>query len=418
MAKIRASYGSLGNQQVSNYYYWDTIKTGTLSMLLNGTSKASYAHGTVPLSSDLTWETVTTTNVGIDLGFFNNRLNATADFFIRDTKNMLTKSMTLPAVYGSQAPKTNAADLRTKGYEISLSWRDDIKLAGKTFSYGVSGSLGDLKTVITKFDNPTNLLSDNFVGKVLGDIWGYTTDGLFATDEEAAEYASKVNDKNANKGVYAGKAPYNHLMAGDIKYIDVNDDGVINTGANTLDDSGDRKIIGNSKPRYNYSFRGDLSWYGIDLQVFFQGVGKMSWMPDANCIYFWNTYSYQRPTFIPKDFEEKCWSSEEGADNSNALYPRRRGRMSNGSNLVTSDYWLQNASYIRLKNLTVGYTLPLKTKAVEKVRFYFSGENLWYWSPMKKWTSAVDPEVATTGAYGDMLYPYAKTFSFGVDITF
>ena len=189
MAKIRASYGSLGNQQVSNYYYWDTIKTGTLSMLLNGTSKASYAHGTVPLSSDLTWETVTTTNVGIDLGFFNNRLNATADFFIRDTKDMLTKSMTLPAVYGSQAPKTNAADLRTKGYEISLSWRDDIKLAGKTFSYGVAGSLGDLKTVITKFDNPTNLLSDNFVGKVLGDIWGYTTDGLFATDEEAADYA-------------------------------------------------------------------------------------------------------------------------------------------------------------------------------------------------------------------------------------
>ena len=252
MAKIRASYGSLGNQQVSNYYYWDTIKTGTLSMLLNGTSKASYAHGTVPLSSDLTWETVTTTNVGIDLGFFNNRLNATADFFIRDTKDMLTKSMTLPAVYGSQAPKTNAADLRTKGYEISVSWRDDIKLAGKTFSYGVAGSLGDLKTVITKFDNPTNLLSDNFVGKVLGDIWGYTTDGLFATDEEAADYASRINDKNANKGVYAGKAPLNHLMAGDIKYVDVNDDKVINTGANTLDDPGDRKIIGNSKPRYNF----------------------------------------------------------------------------------------------------------------------------------------------------------------------
>lgn len=418
MAKLRASYGSLGNQQVSNYYYWDTIKTGTLNMLLNGTSKASYAHGTVPLSSDLTWETVTTTNIGLDLGFFQNRLNVTADFYIRDTKNMLTKSMTLPAVYGSQAPKTNAADLRTTGYEISVSWRDDFKLAGQPFNYGVSASLGDLKTVITKFDNPTKLLSDNYVGKVLGDIWGYTTDGLFATDEEAAEYAAAINDKNANKGVYAGKAPLNHLMAGDIKYVDVDGNKEINTGANTLDDPGDRKIIGNSKPRYNYSFRGDLSWYGIDLQIFLQGVGKMNWMPDANCIYFWNTYSYHRPTFIPKDFEEKCWSSEEGADNSKALYPRRRGRMCNSGNLVTSDYWLQDASYIRLKNLTIGYTLPLKTKAVEKVRFYFSGENLAYWSPMKKWTSAVDPEVATTGAYGDMLYPYAKTFSFGVDITF
>ena len=120
-----------------------------------------------------------------------------------------------------------------------------------------------------------------------------------------------------------------------------------------------------------------------------------------------------------KGFQIRLYGGiNEGADNSKALYPRRRGRMCNSGNLVTSDYWLQDASYIRLKNLTIGYTLPLKTKAVEKVRFYFSGENLAYWSPMKKWTSAVDPEVATTGAYGDMLYPYAKTFSFGVDITF
>jgi hypothetical protein len=338
--------------------------------------------------------------------------------------------MTLPAVYGSSAPKTNAADLRTSGYEISVSWRDGFNLAGKPFQYGVAASLGDYKTVITKYENPTKLLSDHYVGKVLGDIWGYTTDGLFASDEEAAAYAAIVNDKNANKGVYAGAAPYNVLMAGDIKFIDVPTvdtdgdgvpdagDGVINTGANTFDDPGDRKIIGNSKPRYNYSFRGDFNWMGIDLQVFFQGVGKLDWMPDANCIYFWNTYSYHRPTFIPKDFEARCWSAEEGADNSKALFPRRRGRMAASSYLVTSDYWLQDASYIRLKNLTVGYTLPLKTKAVEKVRFYFSGENLAYWSPMKKWTTAVDPEVATTSAYGDCLYPYAKTFSFGVDITF
>ena len=418
MAKVRVSYGSLGNQQVSNYYYWDTIKTGTLSMLLNGTSKTSYAQATVPVSSDLTWETVVTKNLGFDLGFFQNRLNVTADLYIRDTKNMLTQAMTLPAVYGSSAPKTNAADLRTKGYEISVSWRDGFNLAGKPFQYGVAASLGDYTTHITKYENPTNLLSDHYVGKRLGDIWGYTTDGLFATDEEAAAYAAVVNDKNANKGVYAGVAPTNILMAGDIKFIDVNGDGVINTGANTYDDPGDRKIIGNSKPRYNYSFRGDFNWMGIDFQMFFQGVGKLSWMPDANCIYFWNTYSYHRPTFIPKDFAEKCWSSEEGTDNSKALYPRRRGRIAASSYLVTSDYWLQDASYIRLKNITVGYTLPLKTKAVEKVRFYFTGENLWYWSPMKKWTTTVDPEVATTSAYGDCLYPYAKTFSFGVDITF
>ena len=429
-AKVRLSYGSLGNQQVSDYYYWDTIKTGSQSILLNGTTKSSYAQATVPVSSDLTWETVITQNLGFDLGFFKNKLNVTADLFIRDTKDMLTKAMTLPSVYGSAAPKTNAADLRTKGYEIQVSWKDGFKLAGKDFTYSVGGSLGDYKTVITKYDNPTNLLSDNYVGKVLGDVWGYVTDGLFATDEEAAAYAAVVNDKNANKGVYAGKAPYNVLMAGDIKFLDLPTvdtdgdgipdagDGIINTGDNTLDNPGDRQIIGNTKPRYIYSLKGDLQWMGIDFSIFFQGVGKVSWMPDYNCIYFWNTYSYHRPTFIPKNFEAKCWSDEEGADNSNVLFPRRRGRMAASSYITTNDYWIQDASYIRLKNLTVGYTLPLKTKAVEKVRVYFSGENLWYWSPMKEWTDVVDPEVATSGAYGDCSYPYSKIFSFGVNVTF
>ena len=417
-AKVRLSYGSLGNQQVSDYYYWDTIKTGSQSVLLNGTTKSSYAQATVPVSSDLTWETVITQNLGFDLGFFKNKLNVTADFFIRDTKDMLTKAMTLPSVYGSAAPKTNAADLRTKGYEIQVSWKDGFKLAGKDFTYSVGGSLGDYKTVITKYDNPTKLLSDHYEGKVLGDVWGYVTDGLFATDEEAAAYAAVVNDKNANKGVYAGKAPYNVLMAGDIKFIDVNGDGIINTGDNTLENPGDRQIIGNTKPRYIYSLKGDLQWMGIDFSIFFQGVGKVSWMPDYNCIYFWNTYSYHRPTFIPKNFESKCWSDEEGADNSNALFPRRRGRMAASSYITTNDYWIQDASYIRLKNLTVGYTLPLNTKAVEKVRVYFSGENLWYWSPMKEWTDVVDPEVATSSAYGDCSYPYSKIFSFGVNVTF
>lgn len=417
-AKVRLSYGSLGNQQVSDYYYWETISTGQQSYTFNDSSKSSYASVSAPVSSSLTWETVITKNLGFDFGFLKDRLNVNADFFIRDTKNMLTKAMTLPDVYGESAPKENAADMRTKGYEFTVSWRDAFKLAGKPFSYGVAASLGDNTTYITRFENEEKLLSDHYVGQRLGDIWGYTTNGLFATDEEAAAYAANVNDKNANKGVYGGKAPNNHLMAGDIKYIDVDGSGIIDTGKNTVDDPGDRKIIGNSLPRYNYSFKGDFQWNGFDFQIFFQGVGHVDWMPVANSIWFWNTYSYQRPSFIPKNFIDKCWSSEEGADNSNVLFPRRRGRICNSSNLVTSDYWLQNAAYLRLKNLTVGYTLPLKTKAFEKVRFYFSGENLAYWSPMKKWCDTVDPEIATTSAADDCMYPYPKTFSLGVDITF
>ncbi len=418
--KIRASYGTLGNQQVDNYYYWDTISTGTLGgYTFDGLAKAGYANASSPKSSNLTWETVVSKNLGLDLGFLRNRLTITADFFIRDTKNMLTKAMTLPDVYGETAPKENAADLQTRGYEIALSWKDNFKLAGKPFYYGVSASLGDFRTWITRFDNPDKLLSDNYVGKELGEIWGYTTDGLFATDEEAAEYEATYNSSIVNKGIFDAVAPYNHLMAGDIKYHNLDDDPAINTATNTLDDPGDRAVIGNSRPRYNYSFKGDLSWAGLDISVFFQGVGKMDWMPSSYCSYFWGPYAYQRPTFIPKNFRDNCWSAEPGADNSKAFFPRQRGLIAGSSNLVTSDYWLQNAAYLRLKNLTIGYTLPLpKNKVLEKARIYFSGENLFYWSPLKKVTKYVDPEVATNSATRDIMYPYSKTFSFGVDITF
>ena len=207
-------------------------------------------------------------------------------------------------------------------------------------------------------------------------------------------------------------------MAGDIKYLDLDGNGVIDTGANTLDDPGDRRVIGNNRPRYNYSFRGDFTWNGFDFQMFFQGVGKLNWMPDANCIYFWNTYSYHRPTFIPKDFEEKCWSSEEGADNSKALFPRRRGRMAASSYLVTSDYWLQNASYIRLKNLSVGYTMPAKwfakTKAISGCRIYFTGSDLWEHSDI---LDGWDPE-AKSNPSATARYPFVRTFTFGANLTF
>ena len=419
-AKIRLSYGTLGNQQVDNYYYWEELKTGLLSgYTFDGVANAGQAYVDAPVSNTLTWETVVSKNLGIDLGFLRNRLTLNADFFIRDTKNMLTAGMTLPAVYGEAAPKENAADLRTKGYELALSWKDNLVVAGQPMYYGVTATIGDFVTHITRFSNEKKVISQNYVGKRLGDIWGYVTDGVFATDEEAAAYEASIQSfDTANKGIKGQAAPWNHLMAGDVKYVDVNGDGKINTGDNTLDNPGDRKVIGNSRPRYNYALKGDFSWFGFDLSVFFQGVGKLDWMPSGNCIYFWGPYSYHRPTFIPTDFKEKIWSAEPGADNSKAIFPRMRGRIATTSNLVTSDFYLQNAAYLRLKNLTVGYTLPLKTKVIEKARIYFSGENLFYLSPLRKATKYIDPEVATTSIADDCTYPYSKTFSFGVDITF
>lgn len=419
-AKVRVSYGSLGNQQVSNYYYFDTISLGNTGFSFNGTDVAKQANTSTPVSNNLTWETVTSYNLGFDFGFLKDRLNLTADFFIRDTKNMLTKAKTLNNVYGTSAPKENAADLRSKGFEITASWHDSFKLAGKPFRYSLGASLGDATAKITKFDNESKILTDPYVGKTLGEIWGYHVEGLFASDEEAQQWADTYDLTTVNKAELACKAPYNKVMAGDMKFANYdgdahlgkNDKPIINNGANTLDDHGDLVVIGNTTPRYLYSLKGDFNWNNIDFNIFFQGVGQCDWYPDANCVYFWSVYSYRRPTFIPEGFGANCWSEE----NPNAYFPRRRAQLVKNS--VTNDRYLQNAAYLRLKNLAIGYTIPFKTDFIKKCRVYFNGENLAYWSPMKKNCTTVDPEVATTSAYGDCLYPYAKTFSFGVDITF
>ncbi len=415
-AKIRLSYGSLGNQQVSNYYYFQTISTSNMGYTFDGTGKASHASVSDPVSAGLTWETVTTYNLGFDFGFLGNRLNLSADFYIRDTKDMLTTALTLPDVYGATEPKSNAADLRTKGYEISLSWQDTKQVAGSPLTYGLSASLGDYKSTITKYVNDSKLLTDYYEGMTLGEIWGYHVGGLFRSDEEAAAYQAAIDDKAVNKGVYSCVAPYNKLMAGDVYFLDLNDDKVIDTGANTVNDPGDRTIIGNELPRYIYSLRGNLTWKGFDFAVFFQGVGKIDWMPSAGALYFWNSYANQRISFIPTDFPELCWSEE----NTGAYFPRRRTLIASGNSSlgVTSDRYLQDASYLRLKNITLGYTIPINKRIVKKLRIYLSGENLAYWSPMKKYCKTLDPEIAVSQATNDTMYPYSRTFSIGADITF
>ena len=192
-------------------------------------------------------------------------------------------------------------------------------------------------------------------------------------------------------------------------------EGIYN-GDGTVKNPGDMRVIGNSLPRYTYSIRGDLNWNGFDFAVFFQGVGKIDWMPSANCYYFWGPYSFPTTTFIAKDFERLAWSE----DNRNTYFPRRRSYQTSsaGSMNVKTDRYLQDASYIRLKNITLGYTIPINKRILEKVRVYVSGENLAYWSPLKRYSKTVDPEVATTSATNDCLYPYSRTFSVGVDITF
>ena len=419
-AKVRFSVGSLGNQQVDNYAYFDQISADNqMSYTFDGTTKAYYASITAPKSAHLTWETVTTLDWGLDLGFLNNRLNVTADYFIRYTKDMLTTSLTLPSVYGTSTPEANCADLRTNGWEVSVSWNDQFNIGGKPFKYNISASVGDYKRVITKYNNPDKLISDYYVGKVLGEIWGYKTAGLFATDEEAAAYQAEVNDKAVNNRVYISKQD-NYLRAGDVHFLDLDKNGVIDQGTGTVDNPGDKRVIGNTTPRYNYSFRLGANYCGFDFSAFFQGVGKRNWCPSQYAYDFWGPYAIPSVSFIHEDFLENCWSEE----NPDGYFPRQRGYQSysSGSLGVYSDRYMQNVAYLRLKNLTLGYTLPINKKILNKVRVYVTGENLFYWSPLKKYTKTMDPELAVSSSsyYSNsgLGYTYSKSFSVGLDVTF
>ncbi len=418
--KIRASFGSLGNQQVGYYDYLRLISINTFKSgySFGGGAASKYSTVSAPNASDLTWETANQYNLGLDAGFFNDRLTLTAEGYIRNTVGMLTEGVALPGIYGASSPKMNAADLRTTGYELSIGWRDQIGLAGKPFGYNVRFTLSDFKTVITKYDNPEkSFAKDHYVGKVMGEIWGFKTDKLFQSDQEAQDYANEMDLSYVNP-----RSRDQKWAAGDVRYLDLDGDGKIGIGANTVNDPGDREILGNSLPSLQYGITAGFDYYGFDFSIFLQGTGNHYWYPHDESMVFWGPFSRPYTTFLPKNFLDQCWSP----DNPDAYFPRplAYAAFTNRAQLtLTNSRYLQNKRYLRLKNLTVGYTVPVKATRVvgiDKIRIYFSGENLEYWSPLKKRTKYMDPEAAInrSGRYNNAFYPWQKSFMFGIDITF
>ena len=434
--KIRASYGTLGNQNVDDYSFIRLINFKTFSAYNFGDNvMARYTNVDAPVASDKTWETSKQTNIGLDLAMWGNKLEFTAEAYIRDTVGMLTDGMDLPSVYGASVPQMNAADLRTKGYELSLSWRDSFNLLGRPFEYFVKPILSEYRSNITKFNNDTKLLSNYYEGMELGEIWGFHVEGLFASDAEAKEYTSRVDQSYCNANLNGG------WKAGDVKYADIGGkitrdaegniisnepDGVIGIGANTLEDHGDKIYLGNSLPRLHYGISTGFAWAGFDVSVFFEGTGDHYWYPARYNFDFWGPYSLGYPTFLAKNFLDNCWSE----DNPNAYFPRPRSNVaSNGGGELgrVNDRYIQNIRYLRFKNLTVGYELPKKLIShigLEALRVYFSGENIAFWSPITKYTQHLDPESCFNRA-GDPVddlnntsYPWQKTFMLGLDITF
>lgn len=388
--KLRGSYGSLGNQVVSgNFPYLATYGINSkYGALLGGKLPVAItAPGLV--SASFTWETVNQIDLGFDASFLRNRLNVSFDWYRRNTKDMLVDGEALPAVLGADVPRMNAADLKTLGWELSLEWNDRLPFG---LSYHVKGVLSDYQSTITKFNNPTGLINKYYVGRKLNEIWGYVSNGLFQSDEEAAAHANQSY-------LYGGK-----WGAGDVRYEDLNGDNKINDGDNTLGKPGDRKVIGNSTPRFAYGITAGCEYKGFDFEMFWQGIGKRDWFPGSGSAAYWGfTNEWQTPLTTSLDY----WTTE----NRNAFFPKLG--WNNGGNRVASTRYLQSASYCRLKSITLGYTIPkaiLDKVGVSRLRVYITGENLFTFTPLIK---AFDPETLD-----NLTYPINKKLAVGLNLTF
>lgn len=429
--KIRANVGSSGNANIGAFYFLDTMGISKSDVLFDG-NKNPITNVPSVTPKDLTWEKVTTYDIGLDWDFLRSRLSFSGDYYIRYNDDMIITGPEIPAIYGSSAPKGNYGSMRTNGWELSLSWRDQFDIKGKPFSYSIKGSLWDSTSEITKYYSATNNVLGFYKGKKLGEMWGFRTDGYFLTNAEANSWATDTFHQNGNK-IY-------HEYAGDLKFVDRNGDGKINYGSGTVEDHGDLYKIGNTLPRYQFGLNIDMNWNGFGLNLFFQGVGHRDWYPQAESGFFWGMYDRPYGVLLKKqmgdmvevNYDDPNWTVQ----NPGAFWTRKVGYAAEknvGPLAWENDYYLQNAAYIRLKNLTFSYTIPSKiTKKVniEKLRVYFSGENLFTWSPIFKYTDMFDPEgiettdsdfsytAGTNGIGNGYTYPILKTYTFGINITF
>ena len=392
--KFRASYGSLGDQNGLPYSFLSIMNINSEISWVSGSERPPTVFMPSILSESLTWETLTTLNFGLDAEFLRNRLGTTFDWFVKDRTGIVTTGTPLPSLLGASTPVVNGDALETKGWELSLTWNDKIK---SDFRYSVGFNLSNNITKVTETQNPDGLLSRNYVGKEVGEIWGFISEGLFQTTEEIA-------------GAPSQKKIYGAWYPGDVRYKDLNNDKEISVGKNTLDDPGDQTIIGNSLPRYFYNIKAEAGYKNFDFSMFWSGIGEYDVWFNSGQYMFWGYGGnmWQLSGFKPHlDY----WRS----DNPDAYYPRQAYDIA--KNRQVSSRYLQNGAFLRLKNVQLGYTIPvsiLNKISIEKARIYISAENIVTFKSLQK---AFDPE-ALTGQYGSgKIFPLSKTISFGINVT-
>jgi TonB-linked SusC/RagA family outer membrane protein len=426
MLKIRGSYGQLANMNTTGWYptYSSLGLYSNYGNWLQDSKQPNIAtsSGTVE-NPYLTWEKIISVNGGLDFALFKNRLAGSFDYYVRTTNDMLGPAPQLPAVLGVAPKKANDTQLQDYGFELQIEWRDRME---NGLGYGIRLLLADYQTKVLKYpSNKTGKITDYYDGKMLGEIWGYTTVGIAKTQEEMDAHLAAVGGQSAI---------YSSWQAGDIMYA--NTDGVdgVSPGGRTLNDHGDLSVIGNSTPRYQFGIDLTAEWKGFDFRAFFQGVGKRDYWQGS--YFFWGATSGGNDEVADQsggmwwstgftahaDYfrDSESWSVQKGylSENLDAYYPRPYfDGDGGGKNRKAQTRYLQDASYIRLKNLQVGYTLPgalTQRFFVSKLRVFFSGENLWTATAM---SNAFDPETIN-GGWGGSVYPLSKVFSFGLNINF
>ncbi len=386
--KLRASWGQLGNGAILGLYDYIALINSN-----NNGGEANYYQSDMA-STSKTWEIISTTNIGIDLGLFNNSLRITADYYWKKNDNMLA-NLELPHIVGISVPKSNVGELKTWGWEIDVNYSNKFK----DLKYSIGFNLSDSQNEVVRYDGSSSIWAGTvgiLEGYPLNSIWGYKTDGYWSSREEYLAY------KEAHPGYQSFQDA--RVSGGDIKYVaQGNPDHTIGAGGGTPDDPGDLVYLGDTNARYFYGITLNLEWRGFDFSCMFQGVGKRNVVINAGDLAPL-AQTYNMPWTIHRDY----WTE----DNPNAYWPRIISGQSYNYN--PSDRWVQDASYIRLKNLQLGYTIPLKTKGIDRLRVYVSGQDIWEHSNMLK---VFDPEVGNTPSSSNT-YPFFRTWAFGVNLSF
>lgn len=404
--KLRASYGELGNQLLFEpngttpiyYPYIPTMASGNSGYMMASGQRIPYVLPAGLVSPTLTWETVATTNFGLDFSVLGNKLDVSFDMYTRDTKDMLT-DVVYPEILGTSAPKQNAADLRTRGWELAATWQNRID---ENWNYSITLAFSDNKAKITKYDNPTGVLPDPgsnnteyYVGQTIGERWGFVTQGIFQSQDEVDQAADQA-------------ALGSNWRPGDIRYADLNGDGEITRGDNTLDNPGDQKIIAYESPRGNFGVTTNVGWKNFSLSIFFQGLLKYDyWPPNGN----WNAFYPYNAGHVEWYYITDTWSET----NRDAYFPAAHTSYNTKQNVQPQSRYVQNGAYARLKNLTLAYNLPSAIAGkigLGSAQFYFAGMNMWEYTKMRK---PLDPEVRPTLTQE---YYKQRSYALGLRISF